>query len=203
VAPEFRSNTVQLWLGPNAHLVHYPVKAGALINIVAIVGDSKPRKGWSEPGSRDAILKRFSRWRWSQDARALLSVPERWLTWALFDLAPLRHWGDGPVTLLGDAAHPMLPFLAQGAAMAMEDAAVLAAAMARMPDNPAEAMRRYERVRGVRTARVQRAARSNSTIYHLPVGAALARNLFMRLAGGKLLLGRYDWLYDWRPSPPL
>ncbi len=106
------------------------------------------------------------------------------------------------MTLLGDAAHPMLPFLAQGAAMAIEDAAVLADCMARMPDDPAAAMRRYERARRRRTARVQRAARSNGRVYHLTAGEALARNLFLRIAGGKMLLRRYNWLYDWRTPPP-
>ena len=129
-------------------------------------------------------------------------MPDRWQKWALYDVPPLDRWGDGPVTLLGDAAHPMLPFLAQGAAMAIEDAAMLTDNLARSPDDPAAAMRRYERARRRRTARVQRAARSNGRIYHLTAGEALARNLFLRVAGGKMLLRRYNWLYDWRTAPP-
>src|SRR6185369_16587798 len=86
--------------------------------------------------------------------------------------------------------------------MAIEDAAVLADQMARLPDDPASAMRRYERARRKRTARVQRAAASNGRVYHLTAGEAWARNLFLRIAGGNMLLRRYNWLYDWRAPPP-
>src|SRR5205085_5128035 len=114
---------------------------------------------------------------------------------------PFRRWGEGAVTLLGDAAHPMLPFLAQGAAMAIEDAAVLAAALARTPDDPAAAFRRYESARRGRTAKVQQAARRNSAIYHMSGIPALARNLVLRTSSGSGLLRRFDWLYDWKPEP--
>jgi salicylate hydroxylase len=202
VAPEFREPKVNLWLGRDAHLVHYPVKGGALVNIVAIVGDQGEQPGWAAAGEREEILQRFSAWRWAQPARALLSQPAQWLRWSLYDLAPVQHWGHGPITLLGDAAHPVLPFMAQGAAMAIEDAAVLAAAMARTPDDIAGAMRAYERLRRKRTAKVQRASRKNSKAYHLAGAEALARNMVLRLAGGNMLRRRYDWLYGWRPVPP-
>jgi salicylate hydroxylase len=202
VAEEFRAPDVQVWLGRNAHVVHYPVKGGTLINVVAIVNDSWSEAGWSADGSRDELLAHYSPWNWCEPVREFLGVPERWQKWALYDLPPLSSWGTGPVTLLGDAAHPMLPFLAQGAAMAIEDAAVLADQMARLPDDPATAMRRYERARKKRTARVQRAAASNGRVYHLTAGEAWARNLFLRIAGGKMLLRRYNWLYDWRAPPP-
>jgi salicylate hydroxylase len=202
VEDEFRAPDVQLWLGRNAHVVHYPVKNGRLINIVAIVNDNWAEPGWSAEGARDELLAHYSPWNWALPVREFLSVPDRWLKWALYDLPPLSNWGDGPVTLLGDAAHPMLPFLAQGAAMAIEDAAILADNMARQPDDPASAMRHYERIRRSRTARVQQAARSNGRTYHLSAGEAALRNLFLRLAGGKMLLRRYNWLYDWRMPPP-
>jgi salicylate hydroxylase len=182
--------------------VHYPIKNGQLINIVAIVNDSWAEPGWGADGQREELLSHYSSWNWCQPVREFLAVPERWQKWALYDLAPLSTWGTGPVTLLGDAAHPMLPFLAQGAAMAIEDAAILADQMARLPDDPAAAMRRYERARRKRTARVQRAAASNGRVYHLTAGEAWARNLFLRIAGGKMLLRRYNWLYDWRAPPP-
>jgi salicylate hydroxylase len=95
----------------------------------------------------------------------------------------------------------MLPFLAQGAAMAIEDAAVLAAYLAKTPDDPAIAMRLYEKARRPRTTKVQNAARSNAKIYHLGWNA-LARDLFLRATGGNRLLARYDWLYDWKPAGP-
>jgi salicylate hydroxylase len=202
VAPEFREPKVNLWLGRDAHLVHYPVKGGALVNIVAIVGDRWEEPGWAATGMRDELLQRFSAWRWTQSVRALLSQPAHWLKWALYDLPAVHNWGHGPVTLLGDAAHPVLPFMAQGAAMAIEDAAVLAAAMARSPDDIAGAMRAYESVRRKRTAKVQRTSRKNSAAYHLAGAEAVARNMVLRLAGGKMLLRRYDWLYGWRPVPP-
>jgi salicylate hydroxylase len=202
VEQEFRAPDVQLWLGQNAHVVHYPVRRGTLINIVAIVNDNWAEPGWSAEGGREELLAHYSQWNWALPLREFLGVPDRWLKWALYDLPALNRWGHGPVTLLGDAAHPMLPFLAQGAAMAIEDAAILADCMASAPDDPTAAMRRYERTRRRRTARVQRAARNNGRIYHLASGEALARNLFLRLAGGKMLLHRYNWLYHWRPPPP-
>jgi salicylate hydroxylase len=198
---EFCSAEVQLWLGKDAHLVHYPVKGGKLINVVAIVTDQWSQQGWSAEGDAGELLEHFSPWNWAEPVRQFLARPERWLKWALYDLPPLRHWGDGPVTLLGDAAHPMLPFLAQGAALAIEDAAVLADRLARDSDDPARAMRRYERARRRRTSKVQRAARRNGRIYHLAGAEALLRNLFLRFAGGPMLLRRYNWLYDWRLVP--
>jgi len=201
VDPAFAEPIVRLWLGRNAHLVHYPVRGGTLVNVVAIVNDRQPRSGWSTAGTRGELIERLPPWRWSDRACALIAAPERWLTWSLYDLAPLRRWGTGPVTLLGDAAHPMLPFLAQGAAMAIEDAAVLAASLARDPDDPAAAMRRYEATRRNRVAAAQHAARRNGAIYHVGGISALARNLYLRTVGNRLLR-RQDWLYSWRPVPP-
>jgi salicylate hydroxylase len=104
------------------------------------------------------------------------------------------------VTLLGDAAHPMLPFLAQGAAMAIEDATVLADRLTRSPDDIPGAFRGYERARMARTARAQHAARRNGGIYQMTGVSALARNSAMRLMGGTRLLAGYDWLYGWKPG---
>ena len=199
VPPPFRTATTRLWLGRNAHLVHYPVKSGALINVVAIISDDQGKPGWSESGHRDEVLSHYPAHQWAEPVRALLEAPQRWSKWSLYDMPPLSRWGDGPVTLLGDAAHPMLPFLAQGAAMAIEDAAVLAAFMAQTPDDPAHAMQLYEQARRGRTAKVQNAARSNAKVYHLGLGA-IARDFFLRRAGGNRLLESYDWLYDWKPA---
>src|SRR4029077_5196889 len=115
--------------------------------------------------------------------------------WALHDFAPLGRWGRGPATLLGDAAHPMLPYLAQGAAMAIEDAAVLADCLAGVPGDPATALRTYEDLRRPRTRRTQRAARCNGTVYHLGGAAAWLRSLAL-MAMGERLISRYGWLYD-------
>jgi salicylate hydroxylase len=199
VSDAFRAPVIHLWLGHRAHLVHYPVRGGRLINIVAITRDSQAGIGWGEPAAREQLLRFFPNGRWAAAARALLDIPERWLTWALYDRPPLDDWGHGPVTLLGDAAHPMLPFLAQGAGMAIEDAAILAQCFSEAAD-PSGAMRRYEGLRRQRTARAQRAARENAFSYHLGFPAAQARDLILRQWGGRRLLQHYDWLYDWWPA---
>jgi salicylate hydroxylase len=199
VAAPWRDPLVNLWLGLDAHLVHYPVKGGAMINIVAIVNDEWNDGGWSATGDREEIMRHFDRFSWAAPARALVRIPERWQKWALYDRrAPFRG-GRGPVTLLGDAAHPMLPFIAQGGAMAIEDAAVLAASLSTGTENVTKAMRAYERTRRKRTAAVQKLARRQGRIYGLSGPEALIRNLVMRSKGGDKLLARYDWLYGWRP----
>jgi salicylate hydroxylase len=199
VAEEFRQPLVHLWLGLGAHLVHYPVKAGRLINVVAIVHDDWNEYGWSAAGERTEIMRHFSGFAWADAARALVALPERWLKWALYDSSEPFGSGAGPVTLIGDAAHPMLPFLAQGAGMAIEDAAVVADMLGKYLDDPADALRAYEGARWHRTFRAQQASRRQSRIYGLSGPEALIRNLAMRAMGGEKLLSRYDWLYSWRP----
>ena len=198
--PELRAPAVNLWFGTRAHLVHYPVRGGSLVNVVAIVRDDWREPGWSASGERAEILARYRAPMWSAVPRALLAAPEHWQKWALYDRPPLARWGKGAVTLLGDAAHPMLPYLAQGAAMAIEDAAVLAQRLADARDDPAGAMRRYERQRRGRAARAQRAARRNGIVYQLGGPGAFLRTLALTAIGGERLLARYDWLYGWRPA---
>jgi salicylate hydroxylase len=200
VTADLATPAVNLWLGRDAHLVHYPVSGGGLINVVAIVRDDWHEAGWNAPGLKAELLARYPAGAWPALARALLAAATEWKKWALFDRAPFAHWGKGPVTLLGDAAHPMLPFLAQGAAMAIEDAAVLAQRMSERPDDPAAAMRRYEQQRRARTARAQHSARSNGRIYHMGGPAAFLRTLVLGAMGGTRLLTRYDWLYGWKAS---
>jgi len=195
--PSLRGQEVNLWIGPGGHLVHYPVRAGATVNIVAVTRDDWQSTQWSTAVDRDEVLARFPPHLWAREARELLAAPQRWQKWALYDRAPSSNWGRGPVTLLGDAAHPMLPFLAQGAAMAIEDAFVLAAALARFADDPARALRDYERQRQPRTARVQRAARRNDFVYHLGGLAAFVRDAALAALGGRRLLAQYDWIYRW------
>jgi salicylate hydroxylase len=195
--PSLRGPNVNLWIGPGGHLVHYPVRAGATVNIVAVTSDGWQSTQWSTAADGDEVLARFPPRLWAGEARELLAAPQRWQKWSLYDRAPSTDWGHGPVTLLGDAAHPMLPFLAQGAAMAIEDAFVLAAALARLPDDPARALRDYERQRQPRTARVQRAARRNDFVYHLGGLAAVVRDAALAALGGRRLLAQYDWIYRW------
>jgi salicylate hydroxylase len=201
VVADLREPVVNLVLGRNAHLVHYPVRNGQLINVVAIIRDDWTGANWSEPGLREELMERFPAGMWPPLARSLLlAAPATWRKWALSDRPPITRWGRGPVTLLGDAAHPMLPYLAQGAAMAIEDAAVLAARLAEAGEDVAGAMRRYEQARRRRTARAQRAARRNGTAYHMGGAEAFLRTLAMLAMGGKRLITRYDWLYGWKPA---
>ncbi|MBV8790980.1 MAG: FAD-dependent monooxygenase, partial [Pseudolabrys sp.] len=111
VAPQWREPLVHLWLGLDSHLVHYPVKGGALINIVGVVDDEWREAGWSASGERDEVLRHFARWSWAEPARELIASTNRWHKWSLFD-RPSSSGGSGPATLIGDAAHPSLPFLA-------------------------------------------------------------------------------------------
>jgi len=196
---ESRIPAVNLWLGRKAHLVHYPVKDGNMINIVAILRDDWNEPGWDSAGLRRDVLDRFSAGSWHAAVRDLLKASQNWQKWALFDCAPLRQWGSGPITLLGDAAHPTLPYLAQGAAMAIEDAAVLGKWLAIAPDDIPGALRRYELTRRRRTNSVQRAARQNGFIYHLGGSELLLRALARWTMGDDKILQRYDWLYAWQP----
>ncbi|HEY0439736.1 MAG TPA: FAD-dependent monooxygenase, partial [Xanthobacteraceae bacterium] len=198
VAAAWREPVTTLWLGRKAHLVHYPMRGGEVVNIIAIVGHGTEVRGWDTPAGGDTALRHFRRW--CAPARELLDAVPAWRTWSLYDLAPFQPWGRGPVTLVGDAAHPMLPFLAQGGAMAIEDAGVLALCIARSPDDLATAFRAYEDDRYARTARATAAAARNGAIYHLPAPLSSARNVVMRSLGGGRLRARYDWLYDWRDA---
>jgi salicylate hydroxylase len=199
VAPEYREPLVHLWLGRDAHFVHYPVKAGSVINLVVITSDRWHQPGWSEPADRAELVPRLAAEAWAPSARALVGLPEAWLKWALYERRPIRRWSKGPVALLGDAAHPMFPFLAQGAGMAIEDAAVAAQCLARTPDDPTGALRIYAAIRRARTRKVQRMAARNGTIYHLAGPWGWLRDRVMRAMGGPRLLQHYDWIYDWRP----
>ncbi|HMK81149.1 MAG TPA: FAD-dependent monooxygenase [Xanthobacteraceae bacterium] len=194
---EFREPVTGLWLGRDAHLVHYPVRSGSEVNIVAIVRDDWHQAGWSTPARASELAPRFARF--APQVRALIALPQRWQKWALFDRAPGRPQARDAVTLLGDAAHPMLPFLAQGGAMAIEDAAVLARCLERDED-VARALRAYESARRHRVARAQRAARVNSRRFHLAGPLGMVRNAALAALGGEKLLRRYDWLYGWRPE---
>jgi len=198
VPTELREPVLNLWLGPGAHLVHYPVRGSKLVNLVAIARDAWREPGWNAPANGADVLARYPTGTWPSSVRAVLETPQQWQKWALCDRSPITRWGKGRVTLLGDAVHPMLPYLAQGAAMAIEDAAVLAQRLAAAPDNVEAALRGYERQRRRRTARVQRAARRNGMIFHMRGPLALLRRLAFQAAGGERLTTRYDWLYGWR-----
>jgi salicylate hydroxylase len=190
------TDRVCLWLGADAHLVHYPVARGAAINIVAIVRETWDKRGWSAVGERDDIARRFKPW--PAKARKLLAAPIAWQKFAILSVDPSGPWCDGRVALLGDAAHAMTPFLAQGAAMAMEDALVLADCLTGATDIPA-ALLRYEAERKQRVARAATAALDAGRQYHLTGLRRLARDFALRHFGQRLILERNDWLYRWQP----
>ncbi|MGD9502760.1 MAG: FAD-dependent monooxygenase [Methyloceanibacter sp.] len=189
----FTEKVVGLWIGPGAHLVHYPVGGGADLNIVAVTTGGSGDRGWNQPGNAANVRANFAPW--AGEAKALLERAETWRGWSLYRLVGIRRWSVGPVTLLGDAAHPVLPFLAQGAALAIEDASALAAALASMPDDPTAAFRRYEKLRRPRAAQVRRASRRFGVLYHLGSPLAAARNLILARRREETALGRFDWLY--------
>jgi len=195
---EFAAPRVRLWMGIDSHLVAYPMKGGRQVNVVAVVADDWSRPGWSEPGDPAQISARFGGPAWSAVPRMLIGAVEEWRRWALFEVPVPNSLVSGACALIGDAAHAMVPFLAQGACMAIEDAAVLAQCLAENPQDAAAALRRYDALRAPRVTRVQNAARQAGRIYHLSGPARIARNQAMRVLGGQRLLARNDWIYDWR-----
>ena len=171
--------------------------AARLINIVAIEGNPEPVEGWAAPGDRQLLLAQYAKA--AAPLRALLAEPAEWLRWSLFD-RPAGRITQGRVALLGDAAHPVLPFLAQGAALAIEDAATLASLLSADPANVPTALKTYAQHRQGRVARVQNEARRNGKIYHASAVMALGRNLVMRQLGAERMTSRYDWLYGFKVS---
>lgn len=193
VAGAFRAPEVGLWLGPRCHLVHYPVRGGRDLNIVAVVEGGIAKQGWNLSAEPEVLFPSFDRW--TAPAQALLAMVPTWRWWSLFRLEPLRHWTEGRIALLGDAAHPVLPYLAQGAALAIEDAATLAASLKECKADPRLAFPRYEALRRKRAGRVQRQAARNGRLYHLGGLPASARNVVLRQRRPKALLKSFDWLY--------
>lgn len=183
-----------LWLGRRAHVVHYPIGRGTLVNVVAVLRSPSAVEGWSEVGHPETIRGLFAGQ--AGPLRDLIGAGEEWRVWSLYDL-PATGAGRNRLALIGDAAHPVLPFLAQGGAMAIEDAAVLAAAVQSCGADLTAATRRYARERLARIRRVQAAARRNGRVYHLAGPAAWARNLLMARLGPEGMTTRYDWLYGW------
>lgn len=192
---ELSGDETGLWLGTQGHVVHYPIAGGRLVNVVAVERSPTPVEGWAAPGRREDLLARYASA--APALRDLLSRPQDWLRWSLFDHPP-ECLAKGRIALLGDAAHPVLPFLAQGAAMAIEEAATLASLLREpAPDIP-EALSAYERMRLARTTRVQNEARRNGRIYHASTLIAFGRDQVMRRLGPEGMVRRYDWLYGFR-----
>ena len=199
---EYTAPRVQLWMGPGAHIVAYPISGGRQINVVVIVPGTWNRPGWSAPGDGLELRGAFDAQRWPGPARMMLGAVDVWRKWALFTLPGGGEWTSGTIALLGDAAHAMLPFAAQGAGMAIEDAAVLAKTLSEQPVETAKqitaALKRYARLRRSRVAQVEQAARKQGRIYHYTGALALARDLAIKTMGPRRMLARQSWIYDWR-----
>jgi salicylate hydroxylase len=188
--------TAQIWLGPGGHFIHYFVRNSQLVNFVAVVEqDSWTGESWTDRGDVAHALAAFAGWH-PQLHEILCSVDETFI-WALFDRAPLPRWSSGRVTLLGDACHPMLPFMAQGAAQALEDGAALTSCLTQREDRSIpESLELYEMVRKPRASHLQSLSEVNKTRWHLPDGAA-QRERDEQMASGAtdFSIKAVDWIY--------
>jgi salicylate hydroxylase len=188
-----RWQSMVLWAGEKTHLVHYPLRGGELFNLVAVFHSNKYDEGWDSFGDPVELHERFAPT--CAEVRSLLAKIESWRMWVLCDRAPIKQWSRGPMTLLGDAAHPTLQYLAQGACMAIEDAVSIADFVEETDGDFTSAFQAYQAARYLRTGRVQLAARLYGEFFHAAGVARELRNMF--LAGRKPddALQSMDWLY--------
>ncbi|MEJ2124256.1 MAG: FAD-dependent monooxygenase [Alphaproteobacteria bacterium] len=192
-------HSVGLWMAPNAHLVLYVCGPAGPVNAVAVVDEAAASKRGNASGTGgdgSATTPDFTDW--PTAAQNILSCFAGWIKWPLLHRPPLDSWSKDAVTLLGDAAHPPLPFLASGAVMAIEDAEVLAAELDYSPDNLAAAFQRYEGRRVRRTNQIVAASARMGEIYHMDGFMRMSRNAVLAFMPDSMLLRRYDWLYGFR-----
>ena len=202
VAAHLDVTVTGVWLAPDSHVVHYPVRGGREIAVVVISDETwddgqSADKSWSDPVDRSFIREKLAIF--APRLQSALTECQDWGRWRLFDATPLPRWSAGPVTLIGDAAHPTLPFLAQGGCLALEDAVVLAGLIEQGQADLATAFQEFERLRRPRAKAVAKAARRNGQIYHLGPATAVFRDLALRVLPADRLMASYDWIYGWRP----
>jgi salicylate hydroxylase len=189
-------NASTVWMGPGRHFVHYFVSGGRLLNFVALMDhDSWQRESWTDRGDLADVIAAYEGWH--PQIRAILAAADETFIWALFDRAPLPRWSHGRITLLGDACHPMLPFMAQGAAQAIEDGATLAACLERFATSGIpKTLRRYEELRLPRASRLQAMSALNKQRFHLPDGPEQqARDTEMARGTTDWSLAAIAWVY--------
>jgi salicylate hydroxylase len=194
VPEELRRNTVILWAGPGTHLVHYPLHRGEIFNLVAVFHSDRYEEGWNVFGDVAELQRRFAGQR--GEVHAMLDKIEAWRMWVLCDREPVKTWSKGLCVLTGDAAHPMLQYLAQGACMAIEDAVCLASKIAASRDDLPAAFAAFAAARYLRTARVQLTARFYGDVYH---AAGVTAELRATLLGSRSTEQAYQgmrWLYS-------
>jgi salicylate hydroxylase len=182
------------WMGPDAHVVHYWVAGGRFMNVVCIREHGTwTKESWTDPGDVADVLGRYDGWH--PTVRGLIAAFPETFIWALHDRLPLPSWSEGRVTLLGDACHPMLPMMAQGAAQSIEDGAALASLLKAMPDDVPGALRRYEEVRKPRATRLQEASAANRKRFHLPDGPEQHKRDAAMATSGDRSIANISWLY--------
>jgi len=193
---DLRWNAAAIWVGPNCHLVHYPLRGGEQYNIVVTFHSREPEQWGVRDGSRDEVMSYFTEI--CDRPRQLLDKPSSWKRWSTADRDPVDRWGEGRATLLGDAAHPMLQYLAQGACVALEDAVTLREALRACAGDLEPALRLYESKRIVRGARLIISAREMGRIYHAKGVERLVRNSFFAGRSPERFYDTLEWLYGWR-----
>jgi salicylate hydroxylase len=195
---DLRINSPVVWGGPNCHLVHYPLRSGREYNLV-VTFHSRQEESWGvTDGSREEVMSYFTGIHASP--KRLLDCPTSWRRWSTADREPVANWSAGCATLLGDAAHPMMQYLAQGACMALEDAVCLSAALgAHGLDFPA-AFRAYSDARVARCARVVLSVREMGRIYHASGVERLVRNSLWQGRTRERYYDALEWLYGWKPE---
>ena len=194
-----RWNAASIWVGPNCHLVHYPLRGGEQYNVV-VTFHSRDKEEWGvTDGSKEEVQSYFQGI--CPKARQLIDLPKSWRRWATADREPIANWVHGRATILGDAAHPTTQYLAQGACMALEDAVTLGEAL-RVTQTEAghdweKALALYQRSRVARTARIVLSAREMGRIYHAKGVERLVRNDLWRGRSSERFYDAMEWLYGW------
>jgi 2-polyprenyl-6-methoxyphenol hydroxylase-like FAD-dependent oxidoreductase len=195
---DLRWNAPVVWAGPNCHLVHYPLRHGEQYNLV-VTFHSREEEEWGvTDGSKEEVLSYFEGVH--ARPRQLLDRPTSWRRWSTADRDPVDRWSEGPATLLGDAAHPMMQYLAQGACMALEDAVTLGAAVKACDFDMTAAFKLYEAARVARTARVVLSVREMGRLYHAKGVERLVRNSLWAGRTPERFYDAVEWLYAWRPE---
>jgi 3-hydroxybenzoate 6-monooxygenase len=198
---DLQINAPVVWAGPDCHLVHYPLRDGQQYNLV-VTFHSRDEEEWGvTDGSKEEVLSYFDGI--CPRARQMLHLPKTWRRWATADRNPLEKWGDGRVTMLGDAAHGMLQYMAQGACMAIEDAVTLGQAMKHCQGNVVKTFQLYEKSRIPRTARVVLSAREMGRLYHAKGVERLVRNQMWEGRTPERFYDALEWLYGWRAENSL
>ena len=194
--PELQWNAASIWVGPNCHLVHYPLRGGVQYNVVVTFHSREVEEWGVTEGSAEEVQSYFKDI--CPKARQLIELPKRWKRWATADRDPVSQWTYGRTTLLGDAAHPTTQYLAQGAGMAIEDAVTLREALKAHGNDVHQGFDLYQRSRITRTARIVLASREMGRIYHAKGVERLVRNDLWRGRTPERFYDAMEWLYGWR-----